>query len=359
MTFTEKDQLIALSIVSIFETSKPIGDYAACVVLNDGAGVSYGICQFTHRSGSLAEVVERYLAAGGRVGATTLTLAMPWLQKRTPYAIKRLAASEQLKKALVAAAVTHEMKDAQHEVAFEKYLKPAIEFCEARGFTEPLSLAVVYDSIVHGSLDRIAQEVRVTPLGVKSVRASKDATLTEEAWITAYVRRRHIWLSNIARLKATTYRTKFFLDQIAIGNWELTLPLNVHGVRLSAFNVASAVAIPSSISTQPSADRSPTLPHSDAGSTTTVLDAAANTFDRVDNTITTVTTRTDRAKSLWTTVAGTTWQTAWAIFGWITGLPREVWIVVAVIVAMLVLLYLYRQIALGKLREAAARQEDG
>ncbi len=43
MTFTEIDKLKAVAIVNIFETSRPFGDYAAYAVLNDGAGVSYGI----------------------------------------------------------------------------------------------------------------------------------------------------------------------------------------------------------------------------------------------------------------------------------------------------------------------------
>ena len=81
MTFTEQDKLKALAIVSIFETSKPFGSYAACVVLNDGAGVSYGIAQFTHRSGSLWEVVDRYLNAGGQIGREVLAAAIPLLKR--------------------------------------------------------------------------------------------------------------------------------------------------------------------------------------------------------------------------------------------------------------------------------------
>ena len=68
MSFSEKDKLKALAIVHIFETSKAFGDYGACVVLNDGAGVSYGINQFTHRSGSLLEVITAYFRNGGTVG---------------------------------------------------------------------------------------------------------------------------------------------------------------------------------------------------------------------------------------------------------------------------------------------------
>ena len=45
-----------------------------------------------------------------------------------------------------------------------------------------------------------------------------------------------------------------------------------------------------------------------------VNDAAAE-YDRVEAVVRTVTTRTDSAKSLWTTVVGTLWQAVWALLG--------------------------------------------
>jgi hypothetical protein len=83
---------------------------------------------------------------------------------------------------------------------------------------------------------------------------------------------------------------------------------------------------------------------------TEVNDAAAK-YDQVERIATTVTSRNDAAKSLWTTVIGSVTQTFWALFGLLAGVPREVWLVVALIAAALMLMYLYRQIALGKIRE--------
>lgn len=218
MTFTENDKLKALGIVNIFETSHPFGDFAACVVLNDGAGVSYGISQFTHRSGSLASVVETYLDNGGQIGKEILAGALPTLKRRSAAAINKLSRDARFQAALRAAAGTREMKAAQQEEAFEKYLRPALQICEAKNFVLPLSLAVVYDSINHGSWERIAAKV---------------ADADEKRWITEYVRARHAWLSSVARLKPTSYRTRFFLGQIAIGNWDLRLPIKVHGFTLT------------------------------------------------------------------------------------------------------------------------------
>lgn len=340
MTFTEQDKLKALAIVNIFETSKPFGSYSACVVLNDGAGVSYGIAQFTHRSGSLWEVVDRYLNAGGQIGREVLAAAIPLLRRRNVAAIERLASDTRFKKALIAAGVSREMKEAQHFVATTRYLRPAIDICTRMGFTLPLSLAVVYDSVVHGSWERIAGRV-----GTR--------TADEKAWITEYVRKRHIWLTAIVRLRSTTYRTRFFLNQIATGNWYLKLPLIVHGVRLSEPSASAGGTTAVGEATSPNASDVPSpapLPPAHAGGSDLLATAASN-FDRIDGVVTGVVTRTDRAKSLWTTVIGTLSQALWAIFGFFAGLPREVWIVVALIAAAFMLLFLYRQLVLGRIRE--------
>lgn len=66
-----------------------------------------------------------------------------------------------------------------------------------------------------------------------------------------------------------------------------------------------------------------------------------------------VTSRTDSVKSLWTMVTHAIWQPVWAVFAFLMGLPKELWIVVAVSVAAFGLLYLYRQNMLGKIREQA------
>ena len=403
MTFTNDDRLKAMAIVNIFETSRPFGDYAACVVLNDGAGVSYGINQFTHRSGSLQAVVETYLNNGGMIGREALSANIPILRLRIASAINKLAADERFKNALRAAGVTDEMKEAQQQIAFAKYLRPALTICEAKGFVLPLSLAVVYDSVTHGSWERIAERVggaasrKLLDLperhSLSAHRAAepqgKDES-GEKAWITEYIRKRHLWLSNIPRLKAANYRTKFFLDQIAISNWELRLPLNVHGVRLTqpmfTKNFNEKAVEPNDTTTQkPATDQNPQIPTNisaeipqaqpPAGgdeveekrsggeegkgvfeTAANAVGAAAEKFDSVDGVVTAVVTRTDAAKSLWTTIVGTIWQMMWGVFGFVVGLPREVWIVVALVAAVLMVLYLYRQIVLGKIREGLEKE---
>ena len=69
------------------------------------------------------------------------------------------------------------------------------------------------------------------------------------------------------------------------------------------------------------------------------IGSAVEKFDRVDDAVAAVVTRKDAAKSLWTTVIGTIWQAVWAVIGFVIGLPKEVWIVVAVIAAALMFLF--------------------
>ena len=366
--YTEQEKLKALAIVNVFETSKAFGDYAACVVLDDGAGISYGFSQFTHRSGSLAAVVERYLKSGGVVGSAVMLEHLATVRDTSAKAIERLSANEPLKKALRAAAVTSEMKRAQRDTCFELYLKPAIDLCSRLGFTEPLSLAIIYDSIVHGSFHKVARTVQVS---------NSD----ERSFITAYVRRRDAWLTSIPRLVKTRYRTRFFLDQIAISNWQLKTPLRVQGVTLIAKNFAemsATTAASPQATTQPL--ETPQLAHPKAPldipseipggevvqqsileGAKSVATTAGLAIDKVDETVTGITTRTDRVKSVWATIGGSVGQAAWAIFGFFAGLPREVWITVAVIVGILTAMFLYRQIVLGRMREtvsSGSRQEQ-
>ena len=349
--FTEEDIAKAEAIVRVFETGRPLGDPTAVAVLNDGAGVSYGVNQFTHGSGSLLQVAEAYLGLGGKVGREVIEDRLPLLRKRSKAAIDKLASDEQFKKALRAAGVTREMREAQRAVGYELYMQPAVAECEAFGFELPLSLAVVHDSMVHGSWERLANSLG--PAG------------EERSWIKRYLEDRDDWLRSITRLKATAYRTKFFLTQVERGNWELKLPVNVNGYALTEKIFKSPEAnVP-----QPTAADPPTSlpePHRNGRGDEQVVAAPAETLDaiearvnaaaaRVDQAeriVVTTATRTDKAKSLWTTIAGTTWQMLWAMGGFLAGVPREVWLIVALIAGALMVLFLYRQTVLGKIRES-------
>ncbi|MGE0367201.1 MAG: chitosanase [Phycisphaerales bacterium] len=240
MSFSERDKLKALAIVHIFETSKPLGDYGAVAVLNDGAGISYGINQFTHRSGSLRLVLRRYKALDVSLRGNVHSIFDSYfdeLNDSSPRSIDRLSRDTKLKQWLRELGETDElMQQAQREIAFEKYMQPALDACEGSDFTLPLSLAVIYDSINHGSYGKIRDRVRIEPPGNGSMKPEEF----EREWITQYVKKRDAWLESVPRLRSTDYRTDFFLAQIARGNWQLDLPLNVHGYRLTEKDIVVA-----------------------------------------------------------------------------------------------------------------------
>lgn len=294
---------------------------------------------------------------------SVLTENLMLLRSTSMKAIASAAENQRLRKALRAAAVTREMRAAQRSVAHDRYLRPAIEACAGSGFDAPLSLAVIYDSITHGSFEMIRDRVRID-------RARVPSASFENRWIMEYVKRRHEWLRSVPRLKATSYRTAFFLAQIIAGNWDLKLPVTVHGSLLSLNDLPPEVTGDSASAAGPriSADTSKGLPESLDRERENALpakyrppanferlgDDLANIFaryDQLESILRTVVSRTDAAKSLWTTVAGTLWQTFWAIVAFVIGLPRELWLAVALIAAVLTLAYLYRQYALGRVRE--------
>ena len=227
-SFSLLAKLTALAIVHIFEASKPFGAFDAYVVLPDGAGASFGVSQFTHRSGSLLAVIKYYLTHGGKISVEYFKVILNDLANTSPESIRKLANDKQFKNALQLASETDEMRAAQVEIATKRYLQPAIDACEGSGFRIPMSLAVVYDSINQGAFSLIRDRVLIN-------RKSYGSDLEfEKAWITHYVQNRDKWLENNNKpiLRATDYRTDFFLAQIARGNWDLRAPMEVHGHRL-------------------------------------------------------------------------------------------------------------------------------
>ena len=159
MTYSTADKLKALAIVAAFETGSAFGKFSTVAVLDDGAGISYGFSQFTHRSGALAAVLERYRAIGGTVGIVVIANRMKFVWQRTPQAITQLAADIPFRNALRAAGIAEEMKQAQVDVALERFLSPAERECERLGFTSPLALTVIHDSMVDGSWKQLSEKI--------------------------------------------------------------------------------------------------------------------------------------------------------------------------------------------------------
>lgn len=234
--FSNKAKFTALAIVHIFETSKPLGDYSEVAVLPDGAGFSVGINQFTHKSGSLQSVADTYITSGGSYKPDKVNQLIGDLKNKSAANIKKVSSNQSYRKLLRELGSDPLWQTAQREVMEKKYLNPAIAACEGSNFVTPMSLAVVYDSKNQGSFEKIRDRVTLKRANFKS-----DLEF-EKAWITSYVQNRDYWLENFTSankkkqevIRASDYRTDFFLAQIARNNWNLDLPLNVHGHHLTA-----------------------------------------------------------------------------------------------------------------------------
>lgn len=216
--FTDRDKAAVRAIVSIFETGRPRGNYAAVAVLDDGAGISYGAHQATDRSNALDAIVRRYVERGGKF-AGRLSPYLAQFALNTPQSIARLGRDAALRSVLKKAAEEKLMRQIQDEVFDEKYMQPAIEAAEGSGWIYPLSLAVVYDSFIHGSWSRIRDGV--------------PAGLPEKQWIARYVRERRAWLMSIGRLRKTVYRMdalQYLIDQQC---WQLATPFRVRGLTVT------------------------------------------------------------------------------------------------------------------------------
>ncbi|HEY2846496.1 MAG TPA: hypothetical protein VGI80_01690, partial [Pyrinomonadaceae bacterium] len=103
--------------MSAFETGRAFGKFSTVAVLGDGAGISYGFSQFTHKSGALAVVLDRYLSSGGAIGRTVIEARLADVEKPTAKTIASLAADTAFRNALRAAGISDEMKRAQIEIA--------------------------------------------------------------------------------------------------------------------------------------------------------------------------------------------------------------------------------------------------
>jgi len=232
MSITNDQKKAIDSILSVFETGKvpTPAAYQTCTILRDGAGISYGKHQATDNAGSLDKIVAKYIAAGGK-HADALK---PYVPRLTANETAKLnpAAPPDWARALVSllkeAGTDPVMQKAQDDVFDENYWLPAVNHAKAIGLTTPLGYAVVYDTCIHSGPGRVATHRAAFPQ--KSPANGGD----EKEWVKAYVGARKAWLagSSNALVQRTVYRMETFEGLMAVGNWSLTTPFTVRGVKI-------------------------------------------------------------------------------------------------------------------------------
>jgi len=222
LTATQKST--AQAIVNIFETGSVLGDYSRVTLIEGDTGhLTFGRSQTTLGSGNLAKLLARYGANKGARFGPRLAECLPRVKAKDLSLDRELL----LHNLLRASADDPVMRDTQDEFFDDVYWKPAERAAERLGVDEPLGVAVVYDSFVHGSWKRMRDRTKQTVGDVERVG--------QRPWITAYVRTRRAWLAGHARrdLRATVYRMDAFQRLIDQERWDLGLPLVVRRREIS------------------------------------------------------------------------------------------------------------------------------
>lgn len=229
--FTKETRDTVESIIQIFETGR-ISKNSYGTVTNlrgDTGGLTYGKHQASITSGSLHLMIKMYTQTPGAKYGMAL---MPYLP-RLLNADRSLATTAQFTQLLREAGNDPIMQQAQDRFFYLRYMKGAEDFCATRGFVQPLTLAIVYDSLIHGSFKRINARVKAQ---------------AETLWARSYCEARRAWLATSPNhlLRKTVYRPDTFLGLIINNKWPLPLPLPIRGVtiRANAVNAQATVSTP-------------------------------------------------------------------------------------------------------------------
>lgn len=222
--FEDKKHTIQ-SIVNVFETGKPVGDYAAVAIHKDGAGVSYGRSQATDKGGNLDAILLRYLELNG----TNASLVRPFLSVLAENETAKIDPdnpplwTRSFVAILKKIGNENTMKRAQDEIFDQEYWRPAQKHCMDMCLSTPLAAAVVYDTCIHSG-----------PRGVWRIRhrfAERPPVNggNEKKWVKAYLKARRAWLANYPNpiVQRTVYRMDAFENLIAQDNWNLDTPFRV------------------------------------------------------------------------------------------------------------------------------------
>jgi chitosanase len=180
------------AIVSVFENGTTEIQYGYAEELGDGRGITAGRAGFTSATGDLLAVVERYVdeEPGSPLGGY-----LP--------ALEQLAAAESgdtsriagFASAWAAAAEDPAMRAAQDAEVDRTYFRPAQGVAEELDLEQPISLAVLYDTIIqHGEGDDPDGLPAIVAETLAVAGGSPGTGVDEEEWTSQLldIRRAHL-----------------------------------------------------------------------------------------------------------------------------------------------------------------------
>jgi chitosanase len=221
------------AIVNIFETDEPEGDYGNVTLIpGDSGGLTYGRSQTTLACGGLYKLLADYCSCAQPdityvIFTRIIQRYLPQIQICDP-AVNN---AKDLIGALRFLGKDPLMRQVQDKFFDRQYWDPADHAAEVMDLTFPLSYAVVYDSFVHGSFNRVRRMFPEVPPAKRG---------DERSWTRAYVRARRGWLLTnqlggrpYKADDACVYRMDEFIKLIQADNWDLTTPFIVRGHQLN------------------------------------------------------------------------------------------------------------------------------
>ncbi|MDO9461708.1 MAG: peptidoglycan-binding protein [Alphaproteobacteria bacterium] len=231
---TNLEKQTAQAIINIFETGRILGDYGMVTLLrNDTGQLTYGRSQTTLTSGNLYLLVKDYCEIPDADFGEQLHPYLTAL-KRHDAALNTDVAFRGLLKQAGDDPVMQSCQDAFFD---RVYWTPAVLAANSTGVASPLGVAVVYDSVVHGSW-RLMRDRTLQNYGNAGDKG-------EQGWVSNYVATRRAWLAGHSNdlLHKTVYRMDAFNQLIATDKWQLPFPLIVRGRTIDEAALLGGAAI--------------------------------------------------------------------------------------------------------------------
>ncbi len=253
------------SIVGIIETGKLGGDPSTLVVLEDGAGITYGKHQCTENSGNLWKLIFQYYCPKENAKfKEEFEYYDRILYKNKEYGTKSALKNDEEFKSLLKAAAQQDpiMVIAQEEMFHTEFFEPALKLSQEFNVKYPLGLLIIYDMFIHSGQTGATKLIKrfdenwIEPeeLSAKQELQAADILELNKAWIKDLIEDRHQWLISYTSsspghqkvVRTSSYRTASYKRLIEKEAWNLELPLefildrSVVGVSNKTFNLTEA-----------------------------------------------------------------------------------------------------------------------
>ncbi len=232
----DKRQIATIeAIVCVVESGRTDKYNAIATIKGDRGGLSYGRHQASLNSGNLHKLIAGYCGAPGAAFGAELQAYLPDLAAKNA----RLNEDAKIKSILRSAGNDPVMCDVQDEFFYQEFMVPALKVWKDYGFQHALSAAVIYDSFIHGSFERIAKAATAV--------AGEPTRDNEKRWTNAYLDERWKWLKYNSNeiLRNTAIRIEALQGLAKADNWSLRLPFNL--ARPSSAYPLTAYDLPASL----------------------------------------------------------------------------------------------------------------